>query len=268
MSMHQTTIGKSQVHLTPRWILDPLGRFFFDPCASSPRPWDIGTDLNYTEADNGLTKPWPEKKRGWLNPPFHRYQIARWLQRMAEHNNGIALVHARTETDWFDLVWRGASSLFFLSQRVIFLREDGSPQIISNPESKHFGKSANSGAPVVLAGFGDSETDLLASLPRGIGEHDALTGNFVPLVFQRFMLVMAIQPPKHSADATWGEIVREFLSKQGAPVAVSDLYRALADHPRNTSNPNWQAKLRQTLQRGAGVSVGRDQWVAARPRCW
>jgi len=46
-------------------------------------------------------------------------------------------------------------------------------------------------------------------------------------------------------------------------VAVADLYDAFADHPKTKSNPNWQAKLRQTLQRGAGKAIGRDQWVAA-----
>jgi hypothetical protein len=31
MGSHQTKIGKSQVHLTPRRILDPLGPRGFDP---------------------------------------------------------------------------------------------------------------------------------------------------------------------------------------------------------------------------------------------
>jgi hypothetical protein len=43
MGSHQTPIGKSQVHLTPRWILDPLGKFDLDPCASDPRPWEAST---------------------------------------------------------------------------------------------------------------------------------------------------------------------------------------------------------------------------------
>lgn len=253
-NMHQTSIGKSQVHLTTRWILDPLGRFKTDPCASDPRPWDCG-EINYTAADDGLTKPW--FGRTWLNPPFHRFQIAGWLRRMAEHNHGIALVHVRTETEWFDILWQRASALFFLSQRVTFLKEDGSPQTIVKPDSKHFGKSANSGAPVVLAAFGGLDCDLLASLPRGIAERDMLAGNFVPLQFSFSIFGAALQ------DATWRHVVSEFLRACEGPVAVADLYSAFADHPKVKGNAHWKEKLRQTLQRGAGRSIGRDQWVSA-----
>lgn len=257
MGSHQRTIGKSQVHLTPRWILAPLGPFFFDPCASSPRPWDIGAEINYTEVDDGLRRPWPDGKRGYLNPPFHRYQIAGWLRRMGEHGRGIVLVHARTETDWFRIIKETATALFFLDRRVIFLDEYGQPQKITNPESKHYGKIANSGAPVMLASYGFEDADLLASLPSASDDKDVLAGLFAPLVIPRSVLVEALR------DRSWRELVSDFLSGVGAPIRVADLYRAFADHPKTKSNPNWQAKLRQTLQRGAGVRVGADQWVLA-----
>lgn len=263
MGSHQTSIGKSQIHLTPRWILDPLDPFFFDPCASWPRPWDIGTDINWTEADDGLAQAWPKGKRGWGNPPFHRYKIAGWLRRFAEHNNGIVLVHARTETEWFRIIKESATALFFLDRRVIFLDEYGKPQTITNPESKHYGKIANSGAPVMLASYGFEDADLLASLPTSSDDKDVLAGLFAPLIIPRSVLVMSLQQPQHAEDATWRSIVVEFLSRQGAPIAVADLYRAFCNHPRIKSNPNWKAKLRQTLQRGAGINVGRDQWAPA-----
>ncbi len=253
---HQTPIGKSQSHLTPRWILDPLGPFFFDPCAASPRPWDIGTDLNYIEADDGLVRPWPALRRGWLNPPFHRHRIGAWLQRMAEHNLGIVLTHVRSETDWYRIIRASASALFYLDRRVIFLDESGAPQRITNPKSKHYGEIANSGAPVMLASYGAEDCDLLASLPeRGEGP-EVLAGDFRPLIFQRFVLVSALR------DATWRDVVANILRGYDGPIAVADLYRAVADHPKTKQNPNWQAKLRQTLQRGAGRSVGYDRWVA------
>lgn len=168
---HQSTIGKSQVHLTPRWILDALGPFDTDPCAADPRPWDCAR-INYTEADDGLAQAW--KGRVFLNPPFHRYHIAAWLECMSIHNNGIALVHARTETEWFQYIWDCASALLFLAGRVTFLKQDGTPQTITDPSSKHFGKIANSGAPVVLAAFNRHNASALASC--------GLKGHFVPLV--------------------------------------------------------------------------------------
>ncbi len=158
LGSHQQAIGKSQVHLTPRWILDPLGPFDLDPCASDPRPWDCARE-NITAHEDGLSRPWGG--RVWLNPPFHRYDIVRWLDRMAAHRHGTVLVHARTDTAWFARIWDHADALLFLTTRVVFCKEDGSSQTIADPHSKHFGKPANSGAPVVLAAFGGRDAVLL-----------------------------------------------------------------------------------------------------------
>lgn len=257
MGSRQTTIGKSQVHLTPRRILDPLGTFDLDPCGNDPRPWDCAR-VTYTEKDDGLVLPW--FGRVYLNSPFHRYQIAFWLRRMAEHDRGIMLVHARTETEWFQIIRQRAAALFWIAGRVIFCRPDGSPQIITKPTSKHFGKKANSGAPVVLAAFGYDDCDVLSELPPPSEADDVtagLFGDFDPLQFQRFILIGGFK------DATWRELVVEILRASDEPIAVADLYRAFRDHPKTKSNPHWREKLRQTLQRGAGRSVARDQWVAA-----
>lgn len=137
---HQRTVGKSQTHLTPRWIIDALGPFDLDPCAADPRPWDCAA-RNYTEAQDGLSLPW--EGRVWLNPPFDRYQVGRWMKRLADHGDGIALLHARVETDWFRAAWERADALLFLDKRIHFHRQDGT----AHP--------ANSGAPVVLVSFGN-----------------------------------------------------------------------------------------------------------------
>jgi len=137
---HQQTVGKSQVHLTPKWIIDRLGLFDLDPCAATVRPWDCAA-RNVVEAEDGLSVEWSGMV--WLNPPFDRYQVARWLARLADHGQGIALIHARTETDWFAPIWERASAILFLDQRIKFWRPDGTEQ------------AANSGAPVVLAAFGE-----------------------------------------------------------------------------------------------------------------
>lgn len=143
---HQQSVGKSQVHLTPRWIIDRLGPFDLDPCAATVRPWDCAV-TNIVEAENGLDLEW--HGRVWLNPPFDRYQVGRWIERLANHGNGLALVHARTETEWFRPIWRHASHVLFLYDRLKFIRPDGTEQ------------AANSGAPVVLAAFGNDCGGLL-----------------------------------------------------------------------------------------------------------
>lgn len=155
---HQTTVGKSQVHFTPRWLLDRLGPFDLDPCAGDPRPWDIAT-ANLTEADDGLSLFW--SGRVFLNPPFDRYQVGRWIERLAEHGNGIALLHARTEAAWFEPIWAKADAVLFMADRIKFCREDG---------SEH---SVNSGAPPVLIAFGHANERALrqAKIPGWIVTH-------------------------------------------------------------------------------------------------
>lgn len=139
LGSHQTTVGKSQVHLTPRWIIERLGPFDLDPCAATVRPWDCAA-RNVVEAEDGLSVTW--EGMVWVNPPFDRYQVAKWILRLADHGSGICLVHARTETDWFAPVWERATAILFLGQRLKFWLPDGTEQ------------AANSGAPAVLAAFG------------------------------------------------------------------------------------------------------------------
>lgn len=162
---YERTIGRSQVHLTPRWILDPLGPFDLDPCASDPRPWDIAR-VNFTEADNGLLQDWGGA-RVFLNPPYDRRIIGAFINKMAKHGNGISLVHARTDTQWFQPIFEKAYALLFLRGRVTFCKPDGTLQTTAN------GKSGNSGAPVVLAAFSRNDNIIL--------ENSGLAGTFVPL---------------------------------------------------------------------------------------
>jgi hypothetical protein len=238
LGSHQSTIGRSQVHITPRRILDSLGAFDLDPCGNDPRPWDCAA-VTFTEKDDGLAQDW--FGRVWLNPPFDRRVIADWLAKMAAHGCGVALVHARTETQWFRLIREHASALLFLEGRVIFCKPDGSQQTTAA------GKVANSGAPVLLAGYGGSDRDMLAAC--------GLAGLFVPLIIPRAVLAQFV--------GTWREAI-EVAFPEG-DFALDDLYRVFASHPKAAANRNVKEKLRQTLNRGGfrRTARGRYQRVAA-----
>jgi hypothetical protein len=136
LGSHQKTVGDSQSWVTPRWLLDALGPFDLDPCAADPRPWSCAAE-NYTQ--RGLERAW--RGRVFLNPPFDRYEVGKWVRRLAEHGSGTALLHARTEADWFAPVWQSASGILFLADRIHFHYPDGSRA------------RANSGAPAVLVAF-------------------------------------------------------------------------------------------------------------------
>lgn len=142
--------------LTPPAILKALGTFDLDPCAPINRPWDIAT-RHYTVADDGLSLPW--SGRVWLNPPYD--QLAeRWLERLAEHGDGIALIFARTDTKAFhDQIWGKADALLFIRGRVQFCRPDGTP-------------GTRCGAPSVLAAYGHGNVGAL--------RNNSALGYFVP----------------------------------------------------------------------------------------
>ena len=140
MGSHQKTVGDSQTHLTPPHIIAALGPFDLDPCAAPQMPWRTAA-RSYTEADDGLAHDWFGFV--WCNPPFDRYAVGKWTAKMADHNHGIMLIHARTETKWFEPCWLKSSGILFLDHRLHFHLEDGSRQ------------RANSGAPCCLVAFGD-----------------------------------------------------------------------------------------------------------------
>lgn len=138
--------------ITPKWLLDRLGGFDLDPCACDPQPWPTATRM-VTEDEDGLLL-WPWSGMVWLNPPYGR-QLGMWLERLAMHNNGIALTFARTETRAFhDHVWPAASCLLFLKGRLNFCTPDGLPSQLGH----------NSGGPSVLIGYGSEAFDRLRKM--------------------------------------------------------------------------------------------------------
>ena len=89
------------------------------------------------------------KPRIWLNPPFGR-EAVKWLRRMRDHGNGVALIPARTETAMFyETVWGAADGVLFLKGRPHFHYVDG--------RRANF----NSGAPIALVAYGRDNLEAL-----------------------------------------------------------------------------------------------------------
>lgn len=241
MGGHQTPRKtRTDEWLTPPAVLAALGEFDLDPCAPIVRPWPTAR-THFTVLENGLIQRWIG--RTWLNPPYLRHVIGRWLARMAAHNHGIALIFARTETAAFHrYVWAEASALLFLRGRLGFCTLDG--QVATRPD----GSDSNSGAPSVLCAYGHRDAEVLAFC--------GLDGHFVPLRLPRSVAILALEP-------TWREVIVAWMRLQRGPIALADIYRAFAAHQKAAGNPNYQAKIRQVLQKGPFRRVARGQWSAA-----
>lgn len=237
---HTPRAARTDDWLTPVAVIDALGgaaSFDLDPCAPAAQPWPTA-QRTYTRADNGLLLPW--FGRVWLNPPYHRFAIAAWLGRMVDHGRGIALIFARTDTEAFHrFVWRAGTAVLFLAGRLDFHRLDG-----SLPRRRQ----GNAGAPSVLVAYGTDDADVLAGA--------AIDGQFVPLRLPRSVLAAALAP-------TWREAIAAWFAARPGPIALADLYRAFADHPKARANRNVAAKIRQELQRGPFRRVAAGVWAAA-----
>lgn len=144
--------------LTPMWVIDAIGDFDLDPCGAPA--WQTAREVWTPEAGrDGLAEEW--RGRVWLNPPYGR-EAVKWLARLADHGDGVALIFARTDTVAFhEQVWGRADAVLFLRGRLTFLKPDGSAPI------------ANSGAPSCLVAYGEGATRLL--------RHADLDGRYVDL---------------------------------------------------------------------------------------
>lgn len=146
MGSHQSAKSLKDEWLTPKYIVDACGPFMLDPCSPINRPWDTAR-IHYTIKDNGLVLPWVG--RVWCNPPYGR-KTGIWLDLLKRHNNGVALIFARTETkDWFNHVWGDAHSILFIKGRLHFHHVDGTRA------------KANSGAPSALIAYGKNNSEFL-----------------------------------------------------------------------------------------------------------
>lgn len=143
LSAHQSSASATCDWLTPPEWIDALGGpFDLDPCASVNQPWRTAR-IEWTSG--GLGPGSWDRGMVWLNPPYGGYSvIAPWLKRMADHNNGIACIPARTETRaWHEYVWPKASLILFARGRPTFRK----------PVTGEPGKY-NSGAPIALVAYG------------------------------------------------------------------------------------------------------------------
>ncbi|OBW43511.1 DNA N-6-adenine-methyltransferase (Dam) [Chryseobacterium sp. MOF25P] len=143
---HHSANMKKDEWLTPPDVIEALGRFDLDPCSPINKPWATAKN-HFSIKDDGLSQIW--SGRVWCNPPYG-LEAARWLNKLKNHKDGIALIFARTETKmFFDHVWNDADALLFIEGRLYFHHVDGSRA------------KANSGAPSVLIAYGKSNAEIL-----------------------------------------------------------------------------------------------------------
>lgn len=114
--MHDIT--DKNITLTPLDLISSIGVFDLDPC---------GLDFHMTAKKiislpvDGLREEWAGKV--WLNPPYSNTKP--FMEKLAEHGNGVALVLNSTDAGWFHMYGlKKATSVLFLDGRPKFTRMD------------------------------------------------------------------------------------------------------------------------------------------------
>lgn len=131
---------------TPKKIVKSLGEFDLDPCANAKEPKRLAKN-GYTIFQDGLSKKW--FGRIWLNPPYGK-ECRIWINKLAEHGNGIALIPPRIGSKWFhESIFGTCDSIFFHKGRISFL----------DPNTKQISKQNNADSAFIA--FGDNNTQAL-----------------------------------------------------------------------------------------------------------
>lgn len=131
---------------TPKEVIEALGKFDLDPCAPVSPLWGTASTM-YNKNDDGLSKDW--FGRVWLNPPYSRPLIDLFVKKMAEHGNGIALLYNRCDSKMFqDVIFKKATAMKFLRNRIRFFRPDGT-------------RGNSPGCGSILVAFGEDNAEIL-----------------------------------------------------------------------------------------------------------
>lgn len=149
-----TPTAKTHSWLTPKWILDELDEFDLDPCAAPiPRPFPTAREMISESERDGLETEW--SGRVWLNPPYGTF-AGKWLNKLEQHGNGIALVFARFDTSWLQPIIQ-RNGIFIFKGRIKFLTPTGSAA------------KNSAGAPSCLIPFGRKNiASILGSNLKGV----------------------------------------------------------------------------------------------------
>lgn len=127
---------------TPPHVFDALGlRFHLDPCAPPGGvPW-LPAAVSYSLPHDGLRREWAG--RVWLNPPYGR-ETSKWVDRLVDHGNGVALVFARTDAAWAQRAIKWADAVCLIAGRLSFIDGTGRER-----------KGHNAAAASMLLGYGE-----------------------------------------------------------------------------------------------------------------
>lgn len=108
-----------------------MGAIDCDPASSARANGTVQATRFYTEAENGLDKPWGE--RVWMNPPYAQPLIGQFVGglltrlELGEVLQACVLVNNGTDTEWGQDLLRASEAVCFPKGRIRFIDAEGQP---------------------------------------------------------------------------------------------------------------------------------------------
>ena len=110
-------LNTSDDFLTPPELVEAMGEFDLDPCASHRQERQLALRCYRFPEDDGLLMPWAGSV--FVNPPFS--ELKSWVGKFILHGNGVMLCPARVEVGWFWKLWKHCDGIFFSKGPIKYL---------------------------------------------------------------------------------------------------------------------------------------------------
>jgi DNA N-6-adenine-methyltransferase (Dam) len=125
MSAWESSV-KTDEWYTPKYIFDALEvRFDMDVAAPQERTYCHVPTSRFICFESLERDIW--EGFVWCNPPFGgRNAIQKWIDKMAEHGNGIILTPDRTSTEWWHSAAIKCHGMLFIKGKIKFIKPNGS----------------------------------------------------------------------------------------------------------------------------------------------
>lgn len=128
-----------------------------------------------------------------------------------------------------------------------------------------------------LAKPGEIESVVIKKQSNTLSGYKTYSNNkFIPIEHETFLILKKPSPYvldfsylkkaaldiRDSISATWKDVVNAVMDKfHGLAVSLEQIYAEIEGHQKTLSNPNWKAKVRQTLQQLSNcINVEKGKW--------
>jgi hypothetical protein len=165
---------------TPRWLAEALGEFDLDPCSNPRSHIRASFRVSLEDGGDGLCPSVYEDEPGgfrgndgllyytldtdrvFVNPPYSRNQVMKWVDNYA-HTDFTFLLRWDPSTQWFRKIWHASNYIWFANRRINFEPPPGVPSSSNPYPHALFFKSA---PPDTLRGLGYCYEPSISGNPR------------------------------------------------------------------------------------------------------